>query len=60
MALASKPCCISKVCVLGLKTLQYYTNSTTFGEATVHSFHPFFPGEAVPFCRNFETILEMV
>ena len=58
MALASKPCCISKVRVLGLKTLQYSTNSTTFGVATVCSFHPGFPGAAVPFCRNFEGILE--
>ena len=31
MALSSKPCCISEVCVLGLETLQYSTNSTTFG-----------------------------
>ena len=60
MALASKPCCISKVRVLGLKTLQYSTNSTTFGVATVRSFHPGFPGAAVPFCRNFERILETV
>ena len=45
MALASKPCCISKVRVLG-------TNSTTFGVATVRSFHPGFPGAAIPFCRN--------
>ena len=60
MALASMPCCISKVRVLGLKTLQYSTNSTKFGVATVHSFHPGFPGDAVPFCRNFERILESV
>ena len=57
MALASKLCCLSKVRVLGLKTLQYSTNSTTFGVATVHTFHPGFPGAAVPFCRNFERIL---
>ena len=49
MALASKLCCISKVRVLGLKTLQYSTNSTTFGEETVRSFHPVFFGAAVPF-----------
>ena len=49
MALASKLCCISKVRVLGLKTLQYSTNSTTFGVATVRSFHPGFPGASVPF-----------
>ena len=60
MALASKPSCISKVHALGLKTLQYSTNSTTFGVATVRSFHPGFPGAAVPFCRNFERILETV
>ena len=56
MALASKLCCISKVRVLGLKTVQYYTNSTTFGVATVRPSHPGFPGAAVPFCRNFERI----
>ena len=60
MALVSKPCCISKVRVLDLKTLQYSTNSTTFGVATVGSFHPGFPGAAIPFCRNFERILETV
>ena len=39
MAFAGKPCCISKDRVLGLKTLQYSTNSTTFGVATMRSFH---------------------
>ena len=48
---ASKPRCISKVRVLGLKTLQYSTNSTKFGVATVRSFHTGFPGADVPFCR---------
>ena len=60
MVLASKPYCISRDRVLGLKTLQFSTNSTTFGVATVRSFHPGFPGPAVPFCRNFERILETV
>ena len=40
-------------------TLQYSTNSTTFAVATVRSFHPGFPGAAVPFCRNFERILDI-
>ena len=60
MAMASKPFCISKDLVLGLETLQCSTNSTTFGVAAVRTFHLGFSGAAVPFCRNFERILETV
>ena len=58
--MASKPCsCISKDHVLGLKTLQYFSNSITFGVAKVRPFHPAgFHGAAVPFYGNFERIFE--
>ena len=56
-SMASKSCCISKDHVLGLKSLQYSTNSTTFKVVIVLPFHPGFSGATIPFCRNFERII---